>query len=120
MPLEKPFIKCYIFYTYNMLISYFNDFVNQQKRKTVRQPAFYILKIINRWFAGIITWNTYSVPVLFNILFDFFCKLNITAVPRSVSNNMCFNRISNQRKITYNVKQFMTRRLIGKTQFNII
>ena len=104
MALEKPFIERYIFYPYNMLITYFNDLIYQQKGITMWQLAFYIFKIIDWRFGRIITGDTRIVPVLFNILFYLFCKFDITAVSRTISNNMSLDRISNQSKITYYIQ----------------
>src|SRR5689334_23280662 len=115
MTLEKPFVECYIFYTHNVFVTYFDDLIYKQKRKAMWQFTFDVFEIVNRWFARIVTWNIGLVLVLFNMLFYLLCKLYIAAMTGAAGNNVGFDRISDQCKVTDYVQQFMTCGLIGKT-----
>ena len=64
-----------------MLITYFDDLIYQQKRKTMWQLAFYIFNIIDWRFGKIITRDTRIVPMFFNILFYFFANSTLLLWP---------------------------------------
>src|SRR5687767_7835633 len=115
MALEKPFIESHIFYSDNMRITQFNNLINQEEWETMRELFFNICKLKYRRPVGIIHGNIPAMLILFNVLLDFFCKFHITAMTRTVGNNSGFDWIAYQCKITYNIEQFMTCRLVGKS-----
>src|SRR6185295_11726781 len=100
MTLEKPLIEGYVLYTHNVFVTYFNDLINQQKRKAMWQLTFNIFQIIYGRFIEIVTGNVRIVLIFFNVLFYLFCKLDIAAMTRAVGDDMGLNWIPDQGKIT--------------------
>ena len=56
---------------------------------------FYLLQCVYCLLVRVINRNVFSVFVLFNVLFNFSCKVHVAAVARAVGNNMCFNGVTN-------------------------
>ena len=104
MSLEKKFIERYIFYTHNIVIGKLNYLINQQKRIPVRQCFFYLLLGINSRLIGIINRDTLCVLIFFDVLFDLFCKLYIAAMAGPVCNDMRFDGITDQCKVTDHIQ----------------
>src|SRR6187455_235245 len=104
MALEKIFIECNIFNTYNMSVCQFNDLINHDEGKTVRQRFLYLLLSIYWFLVGIIDRNIPGVFIFFDILLDLFCKLYIAAVAGTVCNNMRFDGIPDQGQVTDHIQ----------------
>ena len=115
MALEERFVIGHILYTYNMFVAQFNDLVDQQERKTVRQGFFDLLQGIYRRQIGIIYRNILYMFVLLDVLFDLAGKINVGAMTGTVSNDMGFDGITYQRQVTNYIQRFMPGRFVGET-----
>src|SRR2546423_1032184 len=86
----------------------------------MRQRFFNKLLIINRRVVWIIYRYAFILFLFFDILLDLPGKFNISAMAGTIGDDPSFDRMAHERKITDDIKQFMTGRLIRKPELEVI
>src|SRR5579872_5466582 len=111
---EEGLVERDVFDTDDSPVGQLDDLIDQQKRESMREGLFYLLRVEYRRLVRIVYRRILEMLVFFYILLDPFCEIHIGGMPGTIRDDMALDGIPDQSEVANDIEQFVPCRLVGE------